>query len=70
MDDIKAKSTGSPAFFSFPGHARLTSLADFLFLPCFIWEPVRRLGMIDCLPKAPYKNGIWGIQLTEGSTVL
>lgn len=33
MDDIKAKSTGSPAFFSFPGHARLTSLADFLFHP-------------------------------------
>ena len=33
MGGIKTKSTGSPAFISLQGHARLASLADFLVRP-------------------------------------
>ena len=43
MSGIKTKSTGSFAFFFSFGHARVASLANFLFSPTFTWEPVRRL---------------------------
>ena len=41
MARLKTKSAGSPAFFSPPGHAPITSLATFLFCPT--WEPFHRL---------------------------